>query len=211
MGPLGGALVGGTVGFIAGSFAGQVADDLEEKKQAATQAALGGGATVRWASQTNPNVTGYTEIVQTVTVPTTGPGSKPHISAPTGPYAGPVVYCRIDQSLPYRLEAPRCPSNGGTVQITEAQFIALTNPPPSRPQQATETRRKPSTKKRVETAVLPSEAPKALPASAPSVTEPEQMVCKTAKEVVQADGKEKVEMVEYCRAPGATGWVKKVA
>lgn len=164
-----------------------------------------------WASQTNPKVTGYTEIVQTVTVPIVGPGSKPHIVAPTAPYTGPVVYCRIDQSQPYRLEAPRCPSNGGTVQITEAQYVALTDPAPSRPKQATETRMKPSTKKRMETTALPAEAPKALPASTYSVAEPEQMVCKTAKEVVQADGKEKVEMVEYCRAPGATGWAKKAA
>lgn len=38
-----------------------------------------------------------------------------------------------------------------------------------------------------------------------------QSICRTAKEVVWVEGRERVEMNEYCRAAGTSAWVKKAA
>lgn len=221
MGAAGGALFGGVAGFIAGSLVGQIIDDVDRAKQReATQSALNDGTTIQWTSPKNSGVYGRTEIVSTRTVPT---GSAPTAGTQTvtmpiseTPYRGPVVYCDPRNGKPYRLEASRCPSNGRVVEISPARYAAMA--PDAAPQPAVtpslrkaETE-KPVRKEKVQTASIPSDIPlKPAPAFQLPAMTPMETVCRVAREVVWIEGKEQVDQVEYCRAPGASAWQKKAA
>mgnify|MGYP000970319795 CR=1 FL=1 len=208
MGAAGGALFGGMVGFIVGSFAGQVIDDADRaRQQSATQAALNGdGTTVHWISPKTPaTVYGRTEILQTVTVPVNAPASVGTVVPPARPYDGPVVYCDPGNAHPYRLEARRCPSNGRVQEISRERYLTMV---PEAADQPALHPAPPAGKKA---------ARRSAPASAPVSAAPAQpapaavTVCKTAREVIYVDGKETMEQVEYCRAPGAVGWSRRTA
>lgn len=218
MGTAGGALVGGMVGFLAGSMVGQVIDEVDRaKQQEATQAALNGdGATVYWASPKNPGkVYGRTEIVGTVTVPVGTAGSVGTVTTPINSDDMPVVYCHPGSGKPYRLEARRCPGNGGVVEISRDRYLAMMPEDAQQPGHQAEPMRvagptgnRPQKPGKVQTASIPADMPKATPAPLPA---PMETVCRTAREVIWVDGKEQVDQIEYCRAPGASAWVKKAA
>ncbi|WP_052710502.1 hypothetical protein [Azospirillum thiophilum] len=215
MGAAGGALFGGVAGFIAGSLVGQIIDDVDRaKQQEATQAALNDGTTMHWASPKNSGVYGRTEIVSTRTVPigSAATAGTQTVKMPISetPYHGPVVYCDPQNGKPYRLEAPRCPGNGGVVEISAARYAAMV--PDAMPSIRKAETEKPTRKEKVQTASLPSDMPlKPAPASQPLAVAPMETVCRIAREVVWIEGKEQVDQVEYCRAPGASAWQKKAA
>jgi uncharacterized protein YcfJ len=115
IGTVGGAAVGAMVGFIAGSFVGQLLDDADRAKQdSASQLSLSNGETVRWNSDKNNGVHGYSQTVSSAEAP-----------------------------------AKRRPAQSGG--------------------------------------------------------------CRAVREVSYVDGKEYVEMTEYCRAEGSSGWTRKTA
>lgn len=206
MGAAGGALFGGMVGFIVGSFAGQVIDDADRaRQQSATQAALNGdGTTVHWISPKTPaTVYGRTEILQTVTVPVNAPASVGTVAAPARPYDGPVVYCDPGNGHPYRLEARRCPSNDRVQEISRERYLAMV--PEAADQPALHSGAPAGKKAARRGPPVPVSAAPAPPAPAAAT------VCKTAREVIYVDGKETMERVEYCRAPGAVGWLRRTA
>lgn len=227
MGAAGGALFGGVAGFIAGSFVGQLVDEDRERQAAATQAALNGdGSAVYWASPKNPGkVYGLTEIVGTRTIPAdvAPPGApqtvtRPISLTPDGSYTGPAVYCLPVGGTPYRLEAPRCPYQG-VAEISRDRYLAmvpdaepkLAQAPAPVPPARKATADKPARNEGVQTASIPAEAPKATPPSAPVQVAPTEAMCRMAREMIWVEGKERVEHVEYCRAPGASAWIKKAA
>ena len=114
----GGAAIGAVAGFIAGSLIGQLLDDADEAKlENASRQSLEQGETIRWNSERNPGVHGYSEVVSGAETATRRP------SASSG---------KVDS-------------------------------------------------------------------------------CRTVREVAYVDGKEYVDMAEYCRAEGATGWTRKTA
>jgi surface antigen len=220
MGAAGGALVGGVVGFLAGSMVGQVIDEVDRaKQQEATQAALNGdGATVYWASPKTPGtVYGRTEIVSTVTVPVGTSETSGTVTVPVNSKELQPVYCLPSNGKPYRLEAQRCPSNGSVVEISRDRYLAMVpeaaqqpihQPEPMRV--ADPTRIRPEKTGKMQTASIPTETPSVTPVSMPA-SAPMETVCRVAREVIWVEGKEQVDQVEYCRAPGVSGWSKKAA
>lgn len=119
MGALGGAAFGAMAGFIAGSLFGTLLDDGDRAKQEdATRQTLSQGDAIRWNSDRNQGVHGYSQLV----------GNE--------------------------------------------------NAPPARTSP-------------VKTASADS--------------------CRTVREVAYVDGKEYVEMTEYCRVAGSSGWTRKTA
>lgn len=99
MGTAAGAAFGAMAGFIAGSLIGQLLDDADRARQEdATQKVLSeGDGVIRWNSEENPGVHGYSEVIETAPVaparrkPATGQGenrtteSRTEVSqAPTG-------------------------------------------------------------------------------------------------------------------------------
>ena len=121
MGTAGGAAIGAVAGFIAGSLIGQLLDDADQAKlENASQRSLTQGETIRWNSDRNPGVHGYSEVVSSAETPARGSsGAKP--------------------------------AKGSDA------------------------------------------------------------ACRTVREVAYVDGKEYVDMAEYCRAEGAAGWTRKTA
>lgn len=118
IGTAGGAAIGAVAGFIAGSLIGQLLDDADKAKlESASQRTLTEGDTIRWNSDKNPGVHGYSEVVSSAETPARRSGAKP--------------------------------TKGDA--------------------------------------------------------------CRTVREVAYVDGKEYVDMAEYCRAEGATGWTRKTA
>lgn len=212
MGPVGGALIGGMAGFIAGSLVGAVVDEVDRvRQQEATQAALTSGSTTYWASPKNPGkVYGRTEIVEAPAGPVGNPGTQT-VVMPANGHDLPAVYCDPGNLKPYRLEAPRCPVN--VRQISREQYLAMVPEAAPRPLAAATEPKKAHAQKpkpaRVQTASIPTDPPKPGLAVVPEAST--QTVCRVAKEVIWIDGKEQVDQIEYCRAPGASAWVKKAA
>lgn len=78
MGTVGGAAIGAVAGFIAGSFIGQLLDDGDKAKlESASQRTLNEGDMIRWNSDRNPGVHGYSEVVSSAETPARRPGAKP--------------------------------------------------------------------------------------------------------------------------------------
>lgn len=70
MGTAGGAAIGAVAGFIAGSLVGQLLDDADRAKlENASQRTLNEGETIRWNSDRNPGVHGYSEVVSSAETP----------------------------------------------------------------------------------------------------------------------------------------------
>lgn len=119
MGTAGGAAIGAVAGFIAGSLIGQLLDDADQAKlESASQRSLNEGDMIRWNSDRNPGVHGYSEVVSSAETPARRPDAK-------------------------------AAKGGGA--------------------------------------------------------------CRTVREVAYVDGKEYVDMAEYCRAEGSAGWTRKTA
>lgn len=70
MGTAAGAAFGAMAGFIAGSLFGQLLDDADQARQEnATQKVLSeGDGVIRWNSEKNPGVHGYSEVIETAPV-----------------------------------------------------------------------------------------------------------------------------------------------
>lgn len=77
MGSVGGAAFGAVAGFIAGSLFGKLLDDGDRAKQeSATRETLDQGEMIRWNSERNQGVHGYSQVVGNENVPPKNSGAK---------------------------------------------------------------------------------------------------------------------------------------